>query len=104
MNPVWHDSKILYTKLVFVEHNLQHDWCVVSPVGAGNGITTVETGPSSRPPPIIADMLKVHGVWKVISTNKPEDHGQYFIIIASEPKYWSNIKAEIEAALAKHLP
>lgn len=105
MSPVWYDSKSLYTKILMVEHGLKEDWSVVHPFGSGNGVNTVETGSSSKPPPMIADMLKVHGVWKVISADKlPEEGGQHFIIIASEPKYWSNIKAEVEAALAKHLP
>lgn len=101
MQPQWFDSKTLYTKVLAVPHGIGK-WDVMHPVGAGRGVITVVEGPSAVAPPMIAAMLKVDGVWRVIS--EQADDGDYFIITVNRPRDWSNIKAEVEAALARYIP
>lgn len=101
MKPQWFDSNSLYSKVLAVEHGLGVEWDVMHPVGAGRGVITVVKGPSATAPPMIAAMLKVDNVWRVISC--PDETGDYFIITVDTPKHWSNIKAEVEAALARYI-
>lgn len=100
MNPQWFDSRTLYTKVLAVKHGLG-TWDVMHPVGAGRGVITVVDGPSATAPPMIAAMLKVDFVWRVKSV--PDNTGDYFIITVDKPRHWSNVKAEVEAALARYI-
>ena len=59
MNPIWHQTKTMYTQVLQIEHGLDSGWEVMHPVGAGRGVITVTNGPSATAPPMIADMLKV---------------------------------------------
>lgn len=94
----WHETNSLETKLLQVPHSLAR-WDVYHSPKAGRGVFRVLTGPLPTPPPLIASMLRVHAVVRVVS-DILKDQG-YFLIIVSDPKFWDQVKADIQGVIVR---
>lgn len=90
---VWHNTDYGHSKVLEINppHKLG-EWIVIRHVGAGVGILYVAKGESTIPPIEISSMLRVQGMWRVIS-----DPRGFFIITILEDfiSRWAIIEAEI---------
>ena len=90
----WGHSRILETK---PPHELG-DWVVFHHPGTGDGLVEVARGASAVPPPEIAAMLRVKGLWRVIADPKG-----YFIVTILEDriKHWTQLEALVIQAIVE---
>lgn len=94
---VWHDSNTDRTKILEYEHEFEHKWGAYSSPGAGRGVVTVFLGPRPTPPRLMHAILKVKGVIQVMSDTL--DGKGFFLISVEDPRYWNQLKANIQIAL-----
>lgn len=98
---IWYDSNTIRTKVLQVKHGLDH-WVVYHPPRAGRGAVTVLEGSRSNPPKPILEILKVQHVIQVVSDTM--DGKDYFLISVEDPRYWNQIKADVQAVVLLELP
>jgi hypothetical protein len=88
---IWHKTVHIHTRVLEVQPPIQlGDWEVYSPYGSGRGVLTVAAGPTPTPPKEIKAMLRVNGMWRVISHKDG-----YFIVTVWAEREWGRIEAEV---------
>jgi len=87
----WHKTVHIHSRVLEVQppHKLG-EWEVYHPCGAGQGVLTVAKGETASPPDQIKAMLRVNGMWRVISSKDG-----YFIITVWSEREWDRIEAEV---------
>lgn len=95
MELIWHQTDYGHTRVLecIPPHELG-EWVVFHPVDAGSGVVVVQHGVSATPPPEIAAMLRVDGVWRVIADPK----GYYLVTILQgygAKTDWNQVESEI---------
>lgn len=92
----WHHTNSLETKILQAKHGLNR-WDVYHSPAAGLGVVNVLEGPLPQPPRLIHNLLRVEGVTRVISDTLADQ--DYFLITISDPKFWDQVKADIQGVI-----
>ncbi len=97
MTFIWHQTAHIDSRVLELHppHKLG-EWEVYHPYGSGAGTTLVKLGPSAVPPPEVAAMLRVSGVWRVIVAEQG-----FFIVTVIDARHWSRIESEVIQAYVK---
>ena len=101
MTMIWYDTNSLTVKILQVKHGLDR-WVTYRSPQAGRGVVQVREGPQPTPPKPIYEILKVSAVIQVISDSM--DGQDYFVIGVEDPKFWDQVKADVQGVVLQELP